>query len=231
MRELSRRSLLAGGIAVASMASLRPDLAFGRVSPPIVETQFGKVRGALVDGVYSFRGIRYGASTAGANRFRPPQPAQPWAGVQDALAFGASAPQRNPNPPSGPPAVILPRIAAAASQAAHAQSGALPASPPPVESEDCLFLNLWTGGLRDGRRRPVMVWLHGGFFYSGSGSTVDGSRLASRGDVVVVSLNHRLNAFGFTHLADIGGDESFRHAGNAGMLDIIAALQWVREND
>jgi para-nitrobenzyl esterase len=108
---------------------------------------------------------------------------------------------------------------------------ATPASPAarPPESEDCLFLNVWTGRLADGRNRPVMVWLHGGFFRSGSGSSVDGAALAGRGDVVVVSLNHRLNIFGYNHLADIAGAE-FRNSGNAGMLDILAALRWIRDN-
>src|SRR5690606_9666886 len=96
--------------------------------------------------------------------------------------------------------------------------------PRPPESEDCQFLNVWTSALADGRPRPVMVWLHGGFFSGGSGSTVDGSRLAARGDVVVVSVNHRLNAFGYTHLADHLGSD-YAHSGNAGMLDIIAALE------
>lgn len=183
---------------------------------PIVETRAGKLRGQRTDRCFVFKGIRY----ARADRFMPPEPVRPWSGVADALNFGASAPQTNADPPPGPPYVItaqLPRPANA---------------PPPVklaESEDCLFLNVWTAALNDGRKRPVMLWLHGGFFYGGTGSTTDGSAIAGRGDAVVVSINHRLNAFGYTHLADIAGAD-FAHSGNAGMLDIIAALEWVRDN-
>jgi para-nitrobenzyl esterase len=100
-----------------------------------------------------------------------------------------------------------------------------------AESEDCLFLNVWTAGLRADRKRPVMVWLHGGGYSMGTASSLlyDGSNLARRGDVVVVGVNHRLNVFGYTHLGDIGGPE-YAHAGNVGQLDIIAALRWVHDN-
>jgi para-nitrobenzyl esterase len=191
-------------------------------SDPIVETSLGKVRGARVDGIYSFKGMRYAASTAGRNRFMPPQPAQPWAVVRDAVEFGAIAPQTSPDPSVGGPwHVIIPQLLPRPN----------PAAPPPRprEDEDCLFLNVWTAGLNDGRRRPVMVWLHGGFFAVGSGASVNGTRLASRGDVVVVSVNHRLNIFGYSHLGDLGGAE-FAQSGNVGMLDIVAALKWVQQN-
>jgi para-nitrobenzyl esterase len=184
-------------------------------SEPIVETSRGKWRGAVIGGVATFKGIRY----AVADRFLPPRAPDAWTGAQDALAYGAIAPQTNPNPPPGPPYIItaqFPRPAGA------------PAPVPPVESEDCLFLNVWTPALDRSRKLPVMVWLHGGFFYAGSGATGDGSALARRGDVVVVSLNHRLNAFGFSQLADYGGE--LAHSGNTGMLDIVAALEWVRDN-
>jgi len=184
---------------------------------PVAETHLGKLRGRQEGDVLVFRGIRY----AQAQRFQPPAQPEPWGGIADALHFGASAPQSNPNPPPGPPYVILAQLPRPAN--------APPPPPPLPEAEDCLFLNIWTSGLKDGRKRPVMVSLHGGFFYGGSGSGVDGARLAARGDVVFVSINHRLNLFGFTHLAEVGGQD-YARSGNAGMLDIIAALEWIRRN-
>ncbi|WP_315761589.1 carboxylesterase/lipase family protein [Sphingomonas sp. Y38-1Y] len=191
-------------------------IARATTTEPIVETAQGKLRGARAANCLVFRGIRYAA----ADRFQAPRAPAAWAGIRDALTPGASAPQTNANPPPGPPYVILAQLPRPAN-----------AAPPPKlpESEDCLFLNVWTPALNDGRKRPVMVWLHGGFFYGGTGSTTDGSGIAGRGDAVVVSINHRLNAFGYTHLADLAGGE-FAEAGNAGMLDIAAALRWVREN-
>ncbi|BBD99968.1 carboxylesterase/lipase family protein [Sphingobium amiense] len=183
---------------------------------PVAQTRYGRLRGAPLANCLVFRGIRY----ATAARFMPPEPPAPWSGIRDAVAPGASAPQTNASPPPGPPYVILAQLPRPA--------GAKP--PPPLpESEDCLFLNVWTPALRDGRKRPVLLWLHGGFFYGGTGSTMDGSGIAGRGDAVVVSINHRLNAFGYTHLADFAGGE-FKSAGNAGMMDIAAALRWVRDN-
>ena len=165
----------------------------------VVETTAGRVRGALEDGVHVFKGIPYGAPTGGPNRFRAPQPPPAWTGVRDALAYGPSAPQNRGGDVGG--------------------------------DEDCLVLNVWTRGLDDGGRRPVMVWLHGGGFRSGSGSSplYDGVNLANRGDVVVVTINHRLNVFGYLELGDLVGG-AFADAGNAGMLDIIQALAWVRDN-
>jgi para-nitrobenzyl esterase len=213
-RPFSRRELLGNATALGGLLMAKTGLA--ATGEPIVETRQGKLRGARLGACFQFRGIRY----AVAERFMPPRLPASWSGVRDALAPGASAPQTNANPPPGPPYVItaqLPRPAGA---------------PPPArlpESEDCLFLNVWTPALNDGRKRPVMLWLHGGFFYGGTGSTTDGSAIAGRGDAVVVSINHRLNAFGFTHLADIAGRD-FAQSGNAGMLDIVAALEWVRDN-
>lgn len=159
------------------------------------ETAVGKVRGQVNDGVHVFKGIPYGASTAGKNRFMPPVQPASWSGVRDALEYGPSAPQgRSAN-------------------------------------EDCLVLNVWTRGLNGGGKRPVMVWLHGGGFTSGSGSAIsyDGTNLCLGGDVVVVTINHRLNVFGTNFLGDLGGPE-FAQSGCAGMLDIIASLKWVRDN-
>ncbi len=181
---------------------------------PVVETPAGKLRGASAAGIHAFKGIPYGASTAGHNRFRPPQPPPSWAGLRDALAYAGHAPQ-SPNRPKRRPEL---------------ETILGPADTTP-EGEDCLTLNLWTPGLGDGAKRPVMVWLHGGAFAYGSGNraVTEGANLARRGDVVVVSVNHRLNIFGFLHLADIAGPE-WAHSGNAGSLDLVAALRWVRDN-
>jgi para-nitrobenzyl esterase len=182
------------------------------LSPP-VEIASGKICGALAGGIHAFKGIPYGAPTGGRNRFLPPQPVAPWSGTRDALAYAGQAPQS--------PARIKRR--------SEMDNILGPADDTP-EVEDCLTLNVWTPGLGAGKR-PVMVWLHGGAFAYGSGNraVTAGANLAKRGDVVVVSVNHRLNICGHLHLADIGG-ERFAQSGNAGSLDMIAALRWVRDN-
>ncbi|HET9830499.1 MAG TPA: carboxylesterase/lipase family protein [Vicinamibacterales bacterium] len=169
----------------------------------VVPTASGKVRGAVLEGINIFKGIPYGANTAGKNRFIPPVKPEPWTDVRDALAFGPTAPQALGRTRRGVPA----------------------------EGEDCLVLNVFTPSMANGRRRPVMVWLHGGGFSYGTGSDaiLDGTNLARTGDVVVVTINHRLGVFGYTYLGDAIGGE-FATSGAAGMLDIVAALQWVRDN-
>ena len=173
----------------------------------IADTSNGKVRGVATDGIKVFKGIPYGAPTSGKNRFMPPVKPATWTGTRDALAFGPTAPQTGDN------------------------SGTTAAGSPGQQSEDCLVLNVFTPGLKDGRKRPVMVWLHGGGFSSGSGSgrILDGTGLAHTHDVVVVTLNHRLNVFGYTYLADAMGSD-FALSGSAGLLDLVAALKWVRDN-
>jgi para-nitrobenzyl esterase len=187
----------------------------GATVTAVAETTAGKVRGSVRDGVHVFKGIPYGAPTGGTNRFMPPVPPAPWPGVRDALEYGPSAPQHDPSAPRE-------RTAAAAF------IGELNDRP---EGEDCLVLNVWTRGLGDGRKRPVMFWIHGGGFQAGSGSSqgYDGTNLCKRGDVVVVTVNHRLNVLGFAFLGDVGGAE-LASAGNAGMLDLVHALRWVRDN-
>ncbi|WP_419254366.1 carboxylesterase/lipase family protein [Caulobacter sp. ErkDOM-YI] len=201
-----RRGLLiaAGAAAMAPSAGFATDAA----RSPVVATAAGKVRGASAEGVHVFKGLRYGGDTGGARRFMPPVKPQPWTGVQDALTYGA-----------------------ASMQTGKGEDGE-------TLSEDCLFLNVWTPakadkrGLADGARRPVMVYIHGGAYNGGSGGSplYDGSRLAKRGDVVVVTVNHRLNAFGYLYLPRIFNDPSVADSGNAGQMDLVLALEWVRDN-
>jgi para-nitrobenzyl esterase len=174
-----------------------------------VETGPGKLRGAIHAGIHSFKGIPYAQPTAGAARFMPPIATVPWTGIKDALALGHQAPQ--------PVRPIRP-----------ANAWIRDTTP---TGEDCLALNVYTPAVNDGGKRPVMVWMHGGGYFTGSGGAtgLDGANLAKRGEVVVVTLNHRLNAFGYNFLGEFG-DERFADAGNAGMLDIVMALEWVRDN-
>ena len=181
---------------------------------PIVEISSGKLRGAVIDGVVAFRGVPYGASTAGANRFMPPRPVAAWAGIRDVLDYAGQAPQARLGPAPRAEMVNF--------------SGPPDASP---ETEDCLTLNVWTSAPDAAARRPVMVWLHGGAFSYGSSNSLrlQGMRLCTRGDVVLVTVNQRLNIFGHLDLSQFGGAE-YAASGNAGALDMIAALHWVREN-
>lgn len=197
---IDRRAFIGSSLALGLGALVGSGRAYG--AEHVVETAQGKLRGRSAGGVSSYLGVAYGASTAGINRFRPPQPAPGWTGVRDAVSFGPQAPQLAFNRPD-----------------------VLQNSPQPI-SEDCLYLNVFTTGI-GASPKPVMVWLHGGGWRVGSGS-IDGANLARMGDVVVVSINHRLGLFG--HLLLDGGDPGFAHSANAGILDMVAALRWVREN-
>ena len=179
----------------------------------VVETTSGKVRGAEERGVSIFKGIPYAAPPVGERRFRPPQTVEPWSGVRDALSYGNMAVQSEN-------VFALPADLLAIFDLAGRQK----------LDEDCLYLNVWTSGL-SGARRPVLFWCHGGAFITGSGSSPwsDGANLCRIDDVVVVSFNHRLGALGYLHLADIAGGD-FSGAGTAGVMDIVAALEWVRDN-
>ena len=173
----------------------------------VVQTEAGAVRGFLRDGIYTYRGIPY----AKADRFMPPQKVERWSGTRLALSYGHICPQ--PMNPLNEPQTFI------------SDTRFWPAS------EDCQNLNVWTPGIGEGKHRPVMVWLHGGGFFSGSSMELpiyDGTNLSRKGDVVVVSLNHRLNVLGFLDLSAYG--EGYRQSADVGMLDIVAALLWVKEN-
>jgi len=185
----------------------------------IVETISGKVRGAFSNGVYTFKGIPYGATTGGDHRFLPPRAAVPWTGVRDALAYGPLAVQ--PVPDLG---------IYAEGDAEKFYEGAGPAWDRDGLSEDCLFLNVWTAGV-DGGKRPVLLHCHGGghWFGTGAAEVTDGSALARKKNIVVVDLNHRLNIFGYLYLGELA-PERYADSGNCGLLDIVAALRWVQDN-
>jgi para-nitrobenzyl esterase len=184
----------------------------------VVETTCGKVRGTVADGVHIFRGIPYGAPTGGSARFKPPVPAAKWTGVRDTIDYGDQAVQLR---------VGADRIVSGATP--NRETSNLIPVWSISQSEDCLNLNVWTPAVNRGGKRPVMVWLHPGGFEYGSGNVAfnDGTNLARRGDVVVVAINQRLGALGYLHLGEQG---DLARAGNAGMLDIVLGLQWVRDN-
>jgi para-nitrobenzyl esterase len=208
-----------GALAAGTLMNSQLAMALGGANGPTpgatVETNLGKVRAQTQAGVQAFRGVPYAASTAGANRFMPPAKRQKWAGVKDCFDLGQRSPQRDSEFFGFVPKALEPMC---------------PAEP---MGEDCLVLNVWTPRASNSgnTKRPVMVWLHGGGYTTGSGGFVcyNGQELARKHDVVVVTVNHRLTVFGYLYFAGIGG-EKYAHASNVGMLDIVAALEWVRDN-
>jgi para-nitrobenzyl esterase len=214
------------GVAAAQAREEFPNKGKAAVGPGIpvptavVKTRSGPVQGLVEDKIHTFRGIRYGKAPVGRLRFMPPQPPEPWATPADCTAFG-------------PPAMQMASGATALTTSDFGLQMHRVFSTPSdmkVQNEDCLYLNVWSPGT-DARKRPVMVWIHGGGFAYGSGSdpVYQGDGLARHGDVVVVSVNHRLNAFGYAYLGDLMGPE-YATSGTVGMQDLVLALKWVHDN-
>ena len=205
---LKSSAVIGAGVLLDPWQGLQAQDVRGAAQSGIAKTTSGPIRGVAFDRINAFYGIPYGATTAGDARFLAPRKPQPWTSVRDCVEYGP----RSPQGPSG----LISEVAAVDRRE--------PAG------EDCLRLNVWTAALGNGRR-PVMVWLHGGGYSQASGSFIiyNGANLARRRDVVVVTLNHRLNLFGYLYLGEIAG-EQYADSGNAGMLDIVAALEWVRDN-
>lgn len=213
---LNRRVFLGSSMAAAGWLASGPlsrawaqDIRLARQGRP-VDTQSGRLRGLVFDGnVNAFFGVPYAAPTGGEQRFMPPTKPMPWSGIRDAMTVGHRSPQTTE-------VGIIPEVFALCRQE--------------TMGEDCLNLNVFTPGVGRGNR-PVMLWLHGGGYTSGSGNWLlyQGTRLARTQDVVVVSVTHRLNVFGYMYLAEVGGAK-YAESSNLGMLDIIQALAWVRDN-
>lgn len=218
---MTRRAAVAAGLSAVGLTAAGGGAAAANATAP-VETTLGKVRGRRTHGVSSFLGVPYGDDTA-KHRFQPAGPARAWTGVRDCFAIGPQAPQGQVGMAGGLPKVMTPFAQEVMSTfRTGLQEG--------DESEDCLVLNVFTPDASRARKRPVMVWLHGGGFAMGSAGEAqyDGSALCRRGDVVVVTLNHRLNALGYLYLGALHDD--FADSGNVGQLDQVLALQWVRDN-
>lgn len=215
MKRFDRRSLL----RVSGLGAVALTLRTGRLAWAegvlLATTTAGKISGVFENGIHVFKGVPYGGDTA-KRRFMAPVAAAPWKGVKECAGFATMAPQ----------------LSAATAFGAQRSLSGVPGGTPDsgVQSEDCLRLNVWTAGLRDGKKRPVLVYFHGGAYNNGTVNSdlYDGRRLCHRGDVVVVTVNHRLNAFGYLYLGDLAPE--YAQSGNAGQLDLVLALRWVREN-
>jgi para-nitrobenzyl esterase len=206
-------SIVSAPAAAQQIAPSRPPGSAGKLFFE-TDTAYGRVQGIQNTGIKEFKGIPYGAPTGGRNRFMPPKKPASWKGVRECFAHGQISPQAPADLRSDYAMMI------------HwdCQPGGM--------GEDCLSLNIWTPGLRDGAKRAVLVSFHGGGFTAGSSNAIgyDGAQLARFGDVVVVTVNHRLATFGYTQLIDLGAPAEFAYAGVAGIMDLTASLEWVRDN-
>lgn len=208
--KLVRRLALASAVLLASVGAAsiaRADSYVSGADAAVVDTKAGEIVGAQHDGVFSYLGVRY----ATAERFMPPKPVEPWEGTKPAVTYGENC--------------FIPDMKTVAGDELFNPHRYLPMS------ENCQYLNIWTKGIKDGAKRPVMVWLHGGGYTNGSGielTSYDGENLARKGDAVVITLNHRLNVLGFLDLSAYGPE--YKQSGNASMADLVAALQWVKDN-
>jgi para-nitrobenzyl esterase len=217
MREFDRRAMLQySGMAAAGLMLRGERFAYGEEAP-VATTTAGKVSGRVENGINVFRGIPYGEDTR-KTRFKAPLPVAAWSGVKECVEWSTRAPQ-----------MVAERGGRGAAMDVEQVRFHLPPDMG-VQSEDCLHVNVWTPGLRDGKKRPVIFYIHGGAYNNGTVNCdlYDGNRLCHRGDVVVVTVNHRLNAFGYMYLGDL--NKEYADSGNAGMLDIILALKWVQQN-
>jgi len=225
--QISRRMILLGGAAITALAacSKAAETVAAPSDPTLVATTLGQLRGVTEDGVIEFRGVRYAQPPIGAQRFQAPKRPEPWTGETPAQKYGEAAVQMR----SGAGAAAYPPLV----QAAMTEAFAPPEGIKPGGDEDCLVLNVYAQktGVEAGATRPVMVWLHGGGYSYGQAplNTYRGHNLAKNHDVVFVGVNHRLNIFGFLPL-DTAGIPGFSGSANAGMLDIVMALEWVRDN-
>jgi para-nitrobenzyl esterase len=234
MKDANRRALLKAGAVLAAvgagpLATTASAQTAARAAAPVlgngpspggifwtVETTAGKVQGLANGDIKEFKGVPYGASTAGANRFMAPRKPAPWAGVREAIGYGQISPQT--------PAALTSDYSMMIGWDRHVGPGGM--------GEDCLNLNIWTPGVNDNAKRAVLVSFHGGGWATGSGNgpMYDGAQLARFGDVVVVTVNHRLAAFGYTHLTDLGAPAELANAGVCGLMDMVASLDWVKAN-
>ena len=175
----------------------------------VVQTNSGKVRGYIHNGIYTYKGIPY----AQAKRFQAPEKPAPWEGVRSSMTYGPVSPLQTPTT----------QVSDESEFAFHHDWG--------YTNEDCLRVNVWTQGINDGKKRPVMFWIHGGGYAAGSSQELpsyDGESISHKGDIVLVSVNHRLNILGFLDLSEYG--DKYKSSSNASFYDLVFALQWVKDN-